>query len=127
MIKPFFLWCLLCVGTPFGKGRYGHNKTDLELIQLIDRDYLVTADAHVSLLTPEGVWAVTRHPLNQRGDEASIQQRQASVESVGIIKDVRGDCRTQARRQTKTATTMATMRSPTIINIQNKQAMTHMG
>ena len=115
------------MGTPFGKDRYGHNKTDLELIQLIDRDYLVTADAHVSLLTPEGVWAVTRHPLNQRGDEASIQQRQASVESVGIIKDVRGGCRTQARRQTKTATTMATMRSPTIINIQNKQAMTHMG
>lgn len=115
------------MGTPFGKDRYGHNKTDLELIQLIDRDYLVTADAHVSLLTPEGVWAVTRHPLNQRGDEASIQQRQASVESVGIIKDVRGGCRTQTRRQTKTATTMATMRSPTIINIQNKQAMTHMG
>ena len=49
------------------KDRYGHDITDLELLERIDRDYLVHSDSHVSLLAPGGVWAVSRHPMNQRG------------------------------------------------------------
>ena len=38
----------------------------------------------------ERVWTCSRHPLNQRGDMASVASRKASVETVGIIQGLRG-------------------------------------
>ena len=60
------------------------------MLRLVDRDWLVACDSNVSLVTNEGTWAINRHPLNARGDLASVLERQNSVEQVGIIRDVRG-------------------------------------
>lgn len=38
----------------------------------------------------ENIWTCERHPLNQRGDQASVASRKASVETVGIIQGLRG-------------------------------------
>ena len=72
------------------KDRYGHELTDQELLAQVDRDYLNLVDAHVPLVATDGAWTVQRHELNARGDEASILQRQKSIEQVGIIRDIRG-------------------------------------
>ena len=72
------------------KDRYGHDKSDLELLHCVDGEFLAAHDQHVRLVLPDGSWAVTRHVLNRRGDEASVLQRKQSVESVGIVQDVRG-------------------------------------
>ena len=72
------------------KDRYGYDKSDLELLHCVDDEFLAAHDQHVRLVLPDGSWAVTRHVLNRRGDEASVLQRKQSVESVGIVQDVRG-------------------------------------
>ncbi len=72
------------------KDRYGHDKSDLEILQMVDDEFCIQLDAHVKLITTSGSWAVARHYLNQRGDEASIVKRMKSVQYIGIIKDARG-------------------------------------
>ena len=70
--------------------RYGHDKADLELIQSIDSGWLIADNQHVKLVAADRSWLVTRNKLNQRGDEASILQRQKNIEGAGVIRDVRG-------------------------------------
>jgi hypothetical protein len=72
------------------KSRYGHDKEDLEILALVDEEFCISSDAHVKLVNPDGLWAIARHPLNQRGDEASILLRMKSVQDIGIIRDIRG-------------------------------------
>ena len=41
-------------------------------------------------LVADGVWMFRRHSLNDRGDEGTVRERQASVEEVGIVDGIRG-------------------------------------
>jgi hypothetical protein len=70
--------------------RVGHDKTQKEIELFVNHHYLVNGDATVSLLTKSGQWSTRRHRLNDRGDESSIQARQKSVETVGILQELRG-------------------------------------
>ena len=70
--------------------RVGHDKTQKEIQIFVDHNYCLDHDAQVSLVTKHGQWATRRHRLNDRGDESSIQARQKSVETVGILQDLRG-------------------------------------
>ena len=49
--------------------RYGEQLGDMELLDQIDKEWLVTTET-VFMVDDEDVWCVSRHPLNQRGDEA---------------------------------------------------------
>ena len=40
-------------------------------------------------LVSGGTWAVERDPLNDRGDEGTIEERAQSVAEVGIIENLR--------------------------------------
>ena len=62
----------------------------MELMAKLDSDYLVHAGAHVQFFNSNGRFALRRAPLNKRGDKSSIEARQASVESVGVLQDLRG-------------------------------------
>jgi hypothetical protein len=70
--------------------RVGHDKTQKEIQLFVDHHYCLDKDAHIPLLTKSGQWSTKRHRLNDRGDESSIQARQRSVETVGILQDLRG-------------------------------------
>ena len=49
--------------------RYGEHLGDMELLDQIDKDWLVTTET-VFMVDDEDVWLISKHPLNQRGDEA---------------------------------------------------------
>ena len=68
---------------------YG-NLPPMELMAKLDHDYLVHSGAHVRFFNSEGKFALKRSPLNKRGDKSSIDARQLSVESVGVLQDLRG-------------------------------------
>ena len=49
--------------------RYGEHLGDLEILDMIDSDLLVSNEETVPMVDANGDWLVSRHPLNQRGDE----------------------------------------------------------
>ena len=56
-----------------------------------DALYLCIDQYHLQLISndSEEKWLHARHPLNDRGDEATVEARKASVEMNGIFMDVR--------------------------------------
>ena len=73
------------------KEKYGADKSLIELSQLVDDDWLWQDNAEVSVLTKEGQFACKRHHLNsERGDQASVDDRRASIENVGLLQDLCG-------------------------------------
>ena len=52
--------------------RYGYHLGDMEILERIGRDWLVSREETVAMVDGvSGDWLVSRHPLNQRGDEAT--------------------------------------------------------
>ena len=73
------------------KEKYGADKSLIELSQLVDDEWLWQDNAEVSVLTKEGQFACKRHHLNsERGDQASVDDRRASIENVGLLQDLCG-------------------------------------
>ena len=73
------------------KEKYGADKSLIELSQLVDDDWLWQDNAEVSVLTKEGQFACKQHHFNsERGDQASVDDRRASIEHVGLLQDLCG-------------------------------------
>ena len=65
--------------------------------------YLLTESTKIqftSLPNGQGEWLHTRDPLNDRGDESTVQERKVSVETKGIYSGIRGGA--WVRRQSNT-------------------------
>jgi len=86
------------------KDRFG-DKSDVELIMLVDDCYLQTDDITLSLMDASGEWVTIRHPWNDRGDEASVIIRKRSVETIGILTSVRGGPWLVAKKTTRRSST----------------------
>ena len=63
----------------------GHGYTDFEIADLVDQIYLEEDDVTMSLVDAMDMWTSARHPLNDRGDEDSVLDREQSVNAVGIL------------------------------------------
>ena len=63
----------------------GHGYTDFEIADLVDQIYLEEDDVIMSLVDAMDMWTSARHPLNDRGDEDSVLDREQSVNAVGIL------------------------------------------
>ncbi|MDA8583559.1 hypothetical protein N9L68_04980 [bacterium] len=76
-------------------GRISHPREafgdipETQLLKCIDKVYRFPtqgpADAHLDLVDDQGRWTSWRHPENDRGDEASEEARESSVDEVGIV------------------------------------------
>ena len=61
-----------------------------EQVAFVDYHYLHAENQQVKLKTPQGTWAITRDAENDRGDMSTILARRTSVESIGIVQELRG-------------------------------------
>ena len=54
---------------------------------------MLARDVTIKFVDPQdGSWLITRDILNDRGDEATIQERCRSVEEIGIVDGIRSGC-----------------------------------
>ena len=70
-----------------GEDHYGFNKTDLEILADVDRDWLASKGTKVFFLNARGEFVLKRHRLNKRGEASAVDQRKQRVQSVGVIQD----------------------------------------
>ena len=71
--------------------RLGNAWTDVEILNWIDYEILLSSNYMLRLVTPEGRWSTSRHAENKadRGDAASVASKRISVETFGIRRDWR--------------------------------------
>ena len=74
----------------YGRGPPGDKQppwTDLELLALIDRDWLSKKEANIPFITSKGVFSIKRSINNPRGDDSSVQPKVDSISKVGLSTD----------------------------------------
>ena len=69
----------------------GSTWSDPQILQWIDRKFLLSDRCDFRLISGRGSFAVERHAekMQDRGDEDSIIQRQRSVETIGVRQELR--------------------------------------
>ena len=64
--------------------------SDSDIQRRIDSNFLVADNVHISMVDEEtNTWLVERHIDNDRGDEATEEERERSIETVGLIEGIR--------------------------------------
>ena len=64
--------------------------SDSDIQRRIDSNFLVADNVHISMVDEETTtWLVERHIDNDRGDEATEEERERSIETVGLIEGIR--------------------------------------
>ena len=57
---------------------------------LIWNTYTIVADVCVPFLNRRGEWRISRDPLNDRGDESTVQRHCENIKNVGLYLGIRG-------------------------------------
>ena len=74
---------------PTWKDMFGYDVSIDQMKTIGDVLYRVSSNRTIKPLDKHGKWAFHRHKWNLRGDQSSRQSRKKSIESIGVLPDIR--------------------------------------